>query len=116
MEELSQSPQFGFQMLLALGGYAFHLLKQWNESIKRKEVFIVKSFIISICMNLVAIPILIYIGGTLPSDMLVMSPFTCVIIGAFGASMLSGFINSKKPKETVEEDIKTLDPNKNKTD
>lgn len=105
-----QIPDFGFEMLLALGGYAFYLLKQWNESIKRKEVFIVKSFIISICMNLLAIPLLIYVGNTMPNDLLVMSPITCIVIGAFGASMLSGFINSKKPKEIVSDETKVIDP------
>lgn len=109
---IENTPQFGFQMLLALGGFAFHLLKQWNESVKRKEVFLVKSLIISILMNLIAIPILIYIGGTLPSDLIVMSPLTCVIIGSFGASMLSGFINSKKPKDTVDEGTPVIDPTK----
>lgn len=87
------------QMLLASGGYAFHLLKQWYESIKRKEQFDKRLFILSMGMNLIAIPILVYIGGTLPADLLVMSPLTCVIIGSFGASMLAGFINTKKPKD-----------------
>lgn len=90
---------FTLQLLLAFGGWAFHLLKQWQESIKRKEEFVLKSFLLSIAMNLIAIPILIFIGGTLPSDLLVMSPLTCVIIGSFGSSMLSGFVNVKKPKE-----------------
>lgn len=101
---------FGFQMLLALAGFLFHFLKQWNESIKRNEHFIKKSLFISIAMNLIAIPVLIFIGGTLPSDLLVMSPLTCVIIGSFGASMLSGFINSKKPKEMIDEDTPVIKP------
>ena len=113
---MEQTPQFGFQMLLAVAGYAFYLLKQWQESIKRKEVFIVKSFLISIAMNLVAIPLLIYVENEMPNDMLVMSPITCIVIGAFGSSMLSGVINAKKPKEIVDDSIKVIDPNKPKTD
>lgn len=90
------------QILLAAGGYAIHLLKMWGESIKRKEKFVKETFFISIAMNVISIFILVYIGGTLPADMLVMSPFSCVMIGTFGSSMLSGFVNIKKPKDINE--------------
>jgi len=87
------------QILLAAGGYALHLLKMWGESIKRKERFVKETFYISIAMNVISIFIMIYIGGSLPADIIVMSPLTCVIIGTFGSSMLSGIINIKKPKD-----------------
>jgi small basic protein len=90
------------QLLLAAGGYAIHLLKMWGESIKRKERFVKDIFFISIAMNIISIFILVYIGETLPADMLVMSPLTCVMIGTFGSSMLSGIINIKKPKDINE--------------
>ncbi len=90
------------ELLLAAGGYAIHLLKMWGESIKRKERFVKDIFLISIAMNVISIFILIYIGDTLPADMLVMSPLTCVMIGTFGSSMLSGIINIKKPKDINE--------------
>ena len=93
---------FWLQMLLAFGGFAFHLLKQWGEGIKRNQTFDKRLLAISVAMNLIAIPILVFIGGTLPSDLLVMSPLTCVIVGAFGSSMLAGFINVKKPKEVTD--------------
>jgi hypothetical protein len=102
MEPLELS--FALKMLLAFGGFVFHVLKQWRENIVRKQVFDVRLLIISVLMNCIAIPILIFIGGTLPDDLLVMSPLTCVIIGGFGSSMLSAFINAKKPKD-VESDI-----------
>lgn len=86
------------QLLLAFGGYAFHLLKMYGESLKRNEEFIKKPFIVSVLSNILAVVLLIYIGGTLPEDLLVMSPLTCIIIGSFASSMLSGFINIKKPK------------------
>jgi uncharacterized membrane-anchored protein len=86
------------QILLAAGGYLFHLLKMYGESLKRNEEFLRKPFIVSAASNIVAILILIYIGGTLPADLLVMSPLTCVIIGGMGSSLLSGFIAIKKPK------------------
>ncbi len=89
-------------MLLAFGGYLFHMAKQYGESIKRNEKFDKRLVAVNLVMNLIAIPILVFIGGTLPSDLLVMSPLTCVIIGAFGSSMLSGFINIKKPKEVTD--------------
>jgi small basic protein len=90
------------QLLLAAGGYAIHLLKMWGESIKRKERFVRDIFLISIAINVISIFILVYIGDTLPADMLVMSPLTCVMIGTFGSSMLSGIINIKKPKDINE--------------
>lgn len=90
------------QLLLAAGGYAIHLLKMWGESIKRKEKFVKETFFISIAMNVISIFILIYICDSLPPDMLVMSPLTCVMIGTFGSSMLSGIINIKKPKDINE--------------
>lgn len=90
------------QLLLAAGGYAIHLLKMWGESIKRKEKFVKETFFISIAMNVISIFILVYIGDTLPSDMIVMSPLTAVMIGTFGSSMLSGIINIKKPKDINE--------------
>lgn len=93
------TPEFFIQLLLALGGHLFHLLKMYGESVKRKEAFDVKMFAINEAANLVAIPLLIYVGGSLPPDLIVMSPLTCIIIGAFGSSMLAGFINVKKPKE-----------------
>ncbi len=86
-------------ILLATGGYVIHLLKMWLESIKRKEDFVVKTFIIGIAMNLISMAILIYIGRTLPPDLLTMSPLTCVLIGSFNSSMLAGIINLKKPKD-----------------
>jgi hypothetical protein len=90
------------QLMLAFGGYALHLLKMWLEAIKRKEDFIKQSFYISIAMNVISIFILIYIGGGLPPDILVMSPLTCVLIGSFNSSMLGGIINLKKPKDINE--------------
>lgn len=93
---------FYAQLLLAIGGYTIHLLKMWMESVKRKEVFISKIFFISIAMNVISIFIMIYIGGSLPPAIVVMSPLTCVIMGYFGSSMLSGFINLKKPKDINE--------------
>lgn len=90
--------EFIEQLLLAFGGYLFHLLKMWQESVKRKETFDRKPFLISVAANIVAIVLLIYIGGSLPTDLIVMSPLTCVILGAFASSMLAGFINIKKPK------------------
>lgn len=87
------------QMLLALAGFTFHMLKQWLENEKRGDKFNVKHTLIFVAMNLVAIPVLIYIGKSLPEDLIVMSPLTCVIIGSFGSSMLAGFINTKKPKD-----------------
>ncbi len=90
------------QLLLATGGYAIHLLKMWGESIKRKEKFIRETFFISIAMNVISIFILVYIGDSMPVDILVMSPLTCVMIGTFNSSMLSGIINIKKPKDINE--------------
>lgn len=91
-------PEFLQNILLAFGGYLFHLLKMWYESTNRKEAFITKAFYISIAMNVVAIFLLIYLGKTLPPDLLVMSPLTCVIIGFSASSVLAGFINVKSPK------------------
>lgn len=91
-------PPFIENVLLAFGGYLFHLLKMWYESTNRNEVFITKSFYISIAMNVVAIFLLIYLGNSLPPDLLVMSPLTCVIMGYSASSVLSGFINVKSPK------------------
>ncbi len=90
------------QLLLALAGYIIHLLKLWGESIKRKEKFIMDTFYISIAMNVISIFVLVYIGDSLPADLIVMSPLTCVIIGTFGSSMLSGIVNIKKPKDINE--------------
>jgi cytochrome bd-type quinol oxidase subunit 1 len=84
--------------LLAIGGYVFHLLKMYGEAVKRNEEFLKKPFIINIFANLIAIPILLYIGDSLPEDVLVMSPVTCVIIGVCGSSMLTGLVQLKKPK------------------
>lgn len=100
------------QILLAFGGFAFHLLKQYQEAIKRNEVFITKIFWASIASNIIAIFILIYTGNTLPPELIVMSPLTCVIMGAFSGSMLSGFINAKKPKDSIPDDVRTMDPKK----
>lgn len=106
--------EFALQLLYAFGGYVFHLLKMYQESLKRQEVFLVKPFAVSVAANIVAILILISIGDQLPPDLIVMSPLTCVIVGAFGSSMLSGFINVKKPKDIVSDDVRTFSPNKPK--
>lgn len=105
-------PDFATQILLALGGYAFHLLKMYGESLKRQEVWIIKPFVVSVAANLLAIFLLIYVGDQLPPDLIVMSPLTCIIIGSFGSSMLSGFINIKKPKDIVPDDVPVLTPKK----
>jgi len=103
-------PVFVEHLLLALGGYIFHLLKQWLESIKRSEVFIAKIFFISIAMNLIAIVILTYIGGTLPPELYVQSPLNSVILGIFNSSMLSGIVNIKKPADIVPDGTAILKP------
>lgn len=92
------------QLLLAYAGFLFHLLKIYQANLKRKETFINQQLLVWSISNLLAATLLVYIGGTLPPDLLVMSPLTCVMIGFFGSSMLSGFINIKKPKgfESVE--------------
>lgn len=90
------------ELLLAMAGYIIHLLKMWGEALKRKERFIIETFYISIAMNVISIFVLIYIGDSLPPDLIVMSPLTCVIIGTFGSSMLSGIVNIKKPKDINE--------------
>lgn len=89
-------------LLLALGGYIIHLLKLWGEAVKRKERFVKDAFFISIAMNVISVFILIYICESLPPELIVMSPLTCVIIGTFNSSMLSGFVNIKKPKDINE--------------
>lgn len=91
--------QFIENYLLALGGFLFHFLKMWMTSLNRKENFLTKPTYLWIASNILAAAILIYIGDRLPPDLIVMSPLTCLIIGAFGSSMLSGFINVKKPKD-----------------
>lgn len=105
-------PDFSTQILLALGGYAFHLLKMYGESLKRQEVWLVKPLVVSVAANLLAIFLLIYVGDKLPPDLIVMSPLTCIIIGSFGSSMLSGFINIKKPKDIVPDDVPVIKPKK----
>lgn len=105
-------PDYATQLLLAFGGYAFHLLKMYGESLKRQEVWLLKPFIVSVAANLLAIFLLIYVGDQLPPDLIVMSPLTCIIIGSFGSSMLSGFINIKKPKEIVPDDVPIIKPKK----
>lgn len=91
-------PELLENLLLAFGGYVFHVLKMWYESTNRNEVFITKAFYISIPMNVVAIVLLTIVGKSLPPDLIVMSPFTCILIGYSASSMLSGFINIKTPK------------------
>lgn len=98
------------QLLLAYAGFLFHLLKIYQANVKRKETFINQQLLVWVLSNLLAATLLIYIGGTLPPDLLVMSPLTCVIIGFFGSSMLSGFINIKKPKGFESLEYDTEDP------
>lgn len=90
--------QFVENILLAFGGYLFHLLKMYYASLVRKEEFITKPFAVSVAANLLAIFLMIYVGGSLPPDMFSMAPINVVVMGFFGSSMLSGFINVKKPK------------------
>lgn len=84
---------------LALGGFLFHFLKMWMTSLNRKEAFLTKPVYLWVAMNLLASAILIYIGPTLPPELIVMSPLTCVLMGLSGSSMLAGIINIKKPKD-----------------
>lgn len=93
------------QLLLAYAGFLFHLLKLWYAATNRKEGFINKQLGIWVAMNLLASSLLVYIGGSLPPDLIVMSPLTCIIIGFFGSSMLSGFIQVKRPKSTSNDSL-----------
>lgn len=86
-------------LLLALGGHAFHLAKTYAASIKRNEEYVTKSFVANEISNIIAIPLLCYIGPTLPPDLFVMSPITAIVIGFAASSLLGGFINVKKPKD-----------------
>ena len=103
-------PEFVIQLLLAFGGYGIYLGKQYIAALKRNEVFIKKIFIVSIIVNILSIVVLVVIGKSLPPELIVMSPLTCVIIGTFNGTMLAGFINAKRPEGTVEEDIPTIKP------
>jgi hypothetical protein len=91
-------------LALAEAGYIFHLLKQWYEAEKRKQTIWTRSFFISIPMNQIGLLILVYIGNQLPEDLLVMSPLTAVMLGFFNGSLLSGFINIKKPKIELDDE------------
>lgn len=84
---------------LAFGGHIFYLCKQLLENIKRKEKFNKEVFLISEAMNIMAIFLLVYLAIEAPTAWLTMSPITAILIGAFGSSMLSALINTKKPKE-----------------
>lgn len=90
---------FWLYMGLALGGHVFYLLKQLLENVKRNQIFDKRIFIISEAMNLIAIPLLVYIGTLMPTEILTMSPVTAIMIGGFGSSLLSGIINTRKPKD-----------------
>lgn len=90
-------------LLLALGGHAFHLAKMYNTSVQRKEQFITRGFIANEISNVIAIPLLCYVGPTLPPDLFVMSPVTAIVIGFAASSLLAGFINVKKPKHEISE-------------
>jgi heme exporter protein D len=94
--------QFFEYIFLALGGYAFHLSKQYLESVKRNEQFVTKLLKASVLSNLIAIPLLVYVGDKLPDDFLVMGPVAAIIIGALSSSLLSGLISIKKPKDLPE--------------
>jgi small basic protein len=107
--------EFVEQILLAYAGYLFHLLKMSQAALRRKEEFLTKPFIVSVFANVVAVLLLVYVGNTLPPDLIVMSPLTCIMMGVFGSSMLSGFINVKKPKSLEAADDSNLLPlNQNK--
>jgi hypothetical protein len=90
--------QFLEYFLLALAGFIFHFLKLLYTSLNRKEKFLSHRLLVWSLMNILAAAILVYIGESLPPEILVMSPIACVLIGFSGSSMLSGFINVKTPK------------------
>jgi hypothetical protein len=90
---------FWLYISLAAGGHIFHICKQWLENYNRKQVFVWQKFVVSEIMNVIAIFLLTYLGINAPSDWLTMSPIVAIMIGGFGSSILSGLINTKKPKE-----------------
>lgn len=92
------SEQFVEHFLLALGGFVFHFLKLLYTSLNRKEKFLSAKLLVWSLMNVLAALLLVYIGDSLPPELIVMSPITCILIGFSGSSMLSGFIQVKTPK------------------
>src|SRR5574342_33260 len=90
--------EFAEYLILAIGGYFCHLLKQYLQSINRNEEFINKKLKVTIALNLIAIPLLVYVAPTLPPELFVMSPISAIVIGWFNSSLLAGLINVKKPK------------------
>lgn len=104
--------EFVEYLLLALGGYATHLLKMYIESLKRNEVFIKKIFIASVALNMISILLLTYVGDTLPPEIYVPSPLGAIMVGIFGSSMLSGVVNIKKPIDIVDSDTAVIKPKK----
>lgn len=89
--------------LLALGGVLIHFLKMWLQAEKRKEKFLSRPTILLLTLNLLSSALLIYIGPTLPPELVVMSPLTCVLMGIFGSSMLTGLVNARRPKNANDE-------------
>jgi len=97
---------------LAFAGHAFYLLKQQLENIKRNQKFNGQVFFLSEGMNVIAIFLLVYLGIQAPSDWVTMSPVMAIMIGGFGSSMLSGLINTRKPKDDTDGTFgKTAAPN-----
>lgn len=96
---------FWLYISLAAGGHIFHLCKQWLENHNRKQIFDWQKFAVSEIMNVIAIFLLTYLAINAPSDWLTMSPVVAIMIGGFGSSILSGLINTKKPKD--EADVQT---------
>lgn len=86
------------QYLLCGAGLLLHFLKMWYSAVTRKDKFITQKTVLFCAINIISAGILIYIGRTLPPEILVMSPITCVLIGFSGSSMLAGVLNTKRTK------------------
>lgn len=95
-------------LLYAFAGHAIHFLKLWNESIKRKEVFVNKSLIINEVIHLISMPILIKLLPELPPTWFVMSNGAALVIGVSASSILAGFINVKTPKDLTSDSDKNI--------
>jgi uncharacterized membrane protein len=82
--------------LLAVVGVLIHHAKTFVEYDKQGKKYEVRKFVPTILLSLLTSTVLVYLRKDIES-LYVITPFSALIIGYFGNSVLFSFIKAKKP-------------------
>ena len=84
--------------LLALAGVAIHYIKDWVNHNKQGKKYGWQKALPTAVLSIITSLVMVYLRDDI-KDLYVITPFSALIIGYVGNSLLFSFIDAKKPAD-----------------